>query len=319
MKHLLKIIVLLFVSTSLQAQTERIVFKAPVMYPEGVTWHPEKKLFFVSSVKTGTIGSVDEAGMYKELYKDNMLKSTFGMKVDEKNNRLLVCVSDPNYSKYSTPATFKKMARLISIDLTSGQKKMDVDLAKLHPGKHFANDLTLDNDGNIYVTDSFSPVIYKISTGGQATVFAKSDLFKSEDVGLNGILFHPQGFLLVAHNTNGTLLKVDVKDPKKIMTVKINNLFPGADGLLWASPDNLVLIQNKGVDKAFQIASTDNWITAEVKAATASEDRFQYPTTGTLENGRVWLLNSKLNENTDSSMTPSKEFSLQMAKFQAVK
>jgi hypothetical protein len=241
------------------------------------------------------------------------------MKVDAKNNRLLVCVSDGNYSKYSTPATFKKMARLISIDLATGKKVMDVNLSKLLPGKHFANDLTMDDKENIFVTDSYAPVIYKVDAKGSATVFAKSDLFKSEDVGLNGILFHPQGYLLVAYNTNGVLLKVDVRDPKRITTVKIKTLFPGADGLLWASPNNLVLIQNKGVNKAFQLSSNDNWMTAEVKAATAAEDRFQYPTTGTMQDSRIWLMNSKLNENTDSSMTPSKEFSLQLAKFQPVK
>ncbi len=73
------------------------------------------------------------------------------------------------------------------------------------------------------------------------------------------------------------------------------------------------------MNKAFQISSNDNWITAEVQAATAMEDRFQYPTTGTMQDSRIWLLNSKLNENTDSSMTPSKEFSVKLVKFQPVK
>lgn len=133
MKHLIKMIAILFVSTGLRAQTERIVFKAQLLYPEGVAWHREKNLFFISSVKTGTIGSVDESGMYKEIYKDKMLKSSFGMKIDEKNNRLLVCVSDPNYSEYSTPATFKKMARLISIDLNTGKKKWMLTLLNYIP------------------------------------------------------------------------------------------------------------------------------------------------------------------------------------------
>ncbi len=60
-------------------------------------------------------------------------------------------------------------------------------------------------------------------------------------------------------------------------------------------------------------------MTAEVKGATASEDRFQYPTTATMQDDWIWVVNAKLNENTDSSMTPSKEFSLQMVKFQPVK
>ncbi len=314
-------ILLIFLSfaSALFAQSERIDFNAPVAYPEGVTYHPEKKLFYISSVKTGTIGSVDENGSYKELYKDTMLKSSFGLKIDAQNNRLLICISDPNYSRFSTPATFKKMARVTAIDLATHKKVMDVDLAKLHPGNHFANDITMDDRGNAYVTDSFSPLIYRINPAGQASIFAESDLFKSEDVGLNGIVYHPNNYLLAAHNTNGAIIKVDIKDPKKISIVKIQTLFPGADGLLWASRDKLVLIQNKGVDKAFQITSEDNWMSAEVIAATATEDRFQYPTTATLQDDKIWVLNAKLNENTDSSITPSKEFSLQLVKFRPVK
>lgn len=309
---------LLIASLYSAAQTERITFQAPLLYPEGVAYDPATKLFYVSSVKWGAIGSVTSDGMYKEVFADSLLKSSFGMKVDGKNKRLLVCISDPNYSRFSTPATFKKMARLISIDLASGTKKWDISLDKLYAGKHFANDLTLDDKGNIYITDSFSPVIYKIDAQGKASVFAESDLFKSEEVGLNGILFHPQGYLLVAHNTNGSLFKVELKNPKNISKVKLKTFFPGADGLLWASPNNLVLVQNKGVNKAFQLASTDNWMSAEVKAATAASDLFQHPTTATMQDGRIWALNSKMNELMDSTMAPSKEFSLQLVTFQPV-
>ena len=317
MKRVLNFSIGLLFATTGFAQTERIIFQAPVLYPEGVTYDAQKKMFFVSSVKTGTIGSVDEGGNYKELYKDASLKSSFGMKVDAKNNRLLVCIADPNYSMYSTPATFKKMARLIAVDLNTGAKKMDVNLA-LNPGKHFANDLTMDDKGNIYVTDSYSPNIYKVDPSGKASVFATSELFKSEDVGLNGILYHPQGYLLAAHSTNGTLYKIDMKNPMNVTTVKMKTFFPGADGMAWLASNMLVLIQNKGANKAFQISSSDNWATAEVKGATATEDRLQHPTTVTVQDGRVWVLNSKMNELADSSILPSREFSLQLAKFNPV-
>jgi sugar lactone lactonase YvrE len=315
MKKFLTIALLTVLSMPLLGQTEKIVFKAPLAYPEGVAYSPVKDLFYVSSVKTGTIGTVDQAGNYKVLYQDSLLRSSFGMKVNPAGDRLWVCISDPNYSKYSTPATFKKMARVISIDPGTGRKLADIDLGKLAPGKHFANDLTIDNGGNLYVTDSYSPVIYKIDPKGKAIVFASSELFKSADVGLNGIAWHPQGYLLVAHNTDGALLKVDINDPKKITKVKINTFFPGADGLVWEDNNNLVLIQNKGVNKAFRISSTDNWGSATVNAATASEDLFQNPTTATIQNGKIWLLNAKLNELSDSSKIPSKEFSLQAVRF----
>lgn len=296
------------------AQTQRIVFTAPLMYPEGVTYHPQRKMFFVSSVTYGTVGSVDESGMYKELLKDPGLKSSFGMKVDAKNNRLLVCVADPNYSKHSTPATFKKMSRLIGIDLNSGTKKMDINLA-LGGGKHFANDMALDEKGNIYITDSYAATIYKVDPSGKVMPFATSPLFKTEDVGLNGILYHPQGYLLAAHNTNGVMYKIDIRNPKNITPVKINMLFPGADGMEWVTPNMLVLVQNKGASKVYQISSADNWATAEVKGATSAEDRFQHPTTVAVQDGRVWVMNSKMNELKDSTTVPSKEFSLQLAQF----
>lgn len=301
------------------AQTDRIVFRAPLLYPEGVAYNGADQLFYISSVKTGTISTVDANGNYKVFYKDSLLKSSFGMKTNASGTRLLVCIGDPNYSKYSTPSTFKKMARLISLDLETGKKVADIDLSRLWPGKHFPNDLTIDNAGNIYVTDSYSPVIYKITEQAKASVFARSDLFKSEDVGLNGIAWHPSGFLLAAHNTDGVLYKIDIKDPKKISRVRINNFFPGADGLTWQDSANLVLIQNKGVNKAFRLSSKDNWESAEINASTQAEDRFQNPTTSASQNGKIWLLNAKLNELADSSIAPSKEFSIQAARFVPVK
>src|SRR5262245_26533997 len=75
--------VTLHIKTSL-AQTNKITFRDPDIYPEGIAFDKKKNVAYVSSVKTGTIGAVDENGKYTEIYTDKGLKSTFGMKVDEK-------------------------------------------------------------------------------------------------------------------------------------------------------------------------------------------------------------------------------------------
>lgn len=303
---------------NVHAQTPRINFTAPLAYPEGVAYNEKTNTFFVSSVKTATIGTVDPNGNYAVFYQDNSLKSSYGMKIDPKSNRLWVCTADGNYSRFSEPATYKKISRLISIDMATKKKVNDINLASLYPGKHFINDLAFDDKGNIYITDSYSPVIYKVDAKGIASIFTQSDFFKGEDVGLNGIVYSPKGFLLTANGQQGALYKVDINNPKNVTKVKINNLFPGADGLLWDNQNNLVLIQNKGVDKTFQLNSKDNWQSAEILAATATTDRFQYPTTGVLQSGKVYVLNAKLNEINDSTKTPSKEFSLQLVQFKPV-
>ena len=315
MKHTVLFILTLLIFGTAFCQTPRITFKAPKVYPEGVAYNAKTRTFYVSSVKDPTLGSVDAAGNYKPFYQDKALKSSYGMKVNASQNQLWVCTGDANYSDYSDSDNYKKMIRLIAVDLSSGKKVQDINLSKLYNGKHFANDLAFDDKGSAYITDSYSPVIYKIDAQGKASVFAENEMFKGKDIGLNGIAYNPQGYLITVNNGNGDILKVDLANPKMVTKVKIDNLFPGADGLLWDAQGNLILIQNKGVDKAYQIASTDGWQTAKIKAATSITDRFQNPTTGVMQGGKIYLLNAKLNELTDPTKKPSDEFSLQQVVF----
>ncbi|NIJ52970.1 gluconolaconase [Dyadobacter arcticus] len=317
-----KIFIALFLAFSINlafAQTPVIKFAVPGLYPEGVAYHPDNKLFYVGSVTTATIGSVDLNGNYKPVFSDSTLKSTYGLKVDPSKKLLWACVSDANYSKYSEPATLRKLGRLIALDLGTGKKVKDIDLASLVEGKHFINDIVFDAEGNLYATDSFSPVIYIVDKTGKASVFVKSDFFKALDIGLNGIAFNPKGFFIVNNNSQGALYKVDLKNPEKISRVKIKNLFPGSDGMLFDDNGRLVVVQNKSVDKIFRLISNDDWQTAELESATAAEDRYQQPSTLTLVAKQVYILNSKMNELADPVKRPSKEFSIQRAEFKPVK
>ncbi len=307
----------ILLSSGARSQTKRIEFIAAESYPEGVAFDAKRNVFYVSSARKATIGQVDAGGNYSAILIDSSLKSTFGMKV--KGDQLWVCAGDPNHSKYRDSATYKKMIRLIGIDLLTGKKSADIDLSALYTGNHFANDLTFDDKGNIYITDSYSPVVYKVDHAGKATVFAESTWFSSAGVGLNGIVWHPGGYLLVTNNGNGNLLKIDISEPARISKVRINQFFPGSDGLLLDDEKNLILVQNKGVNKIFKLGSMDNWQTAKVLSATQSKDMFSYPSTATIRNKETWIMNAKLHELSDSTTVPSKKFSLQLAEFIPVK
>lgn len=314
-KNIYGALLALMVSTACMSQTARINFEAPDMYPEGVAFDEGGNRFFVSSVRTGTIGTVDPKGAYSVFYADSSLKSTYGMKVDAARRKLWVCSGDANYSKYADSATYKKMIRLIGLDLASGRKTDDIDLSGLYPGRHFANDLALDNSGNIYITDSHSPVVYKVDPSGKASVFAQSDWFKGQDVGLNGIVWSPRGYLIVANGNDGNLYKIDITDPRRVTRIRQKTFFPGADGLLWDKDGNLVLLQNEGTNKVLQLSSSDDWQSTELKGATATNDRFHYPSTAAMQKGVVYALNAKLSDLTDPTAQPAKDFSLQMVRF----
>ncbi|MCS6766958.1 MAG: hypothetical protein MO847_11425, partial [Candidatus Protistobacter heckmanni] len=290
-----------------------ISFTAPESYPEGVAVHAAKKELLVSSMHMGAIGRVAMDGKYQPFIEDERLISSVGMTVDAKRNLLWVAIADPGLSVRSKPETKRKLAAAAAFDLATGKRVAYHDLGVLAQGEHFANDLTLDEQGNVYVTDSFSPVIYKIDAAGKASVFAQSKLFEGEGFNLNGIVHHPAGFLLVGKHNSGELLVVDEKDPTKIAKVKLPENFPGADGLVLLAPDRLLIVQNKGpaggADRTVELRTKDNWASAELAGSFKSVQPF--PTTAARAGNTVYVLNAKLGELFDPKGPRSKDYLLQ--------
>ncbi|MVM32472.1 gluconolaconase [Spirosoma sp. HMF4905] len=293
--------------------TTRIDFDAPDSYPEGIAYDSVRQIYYVSSARTGTIGKVSPQGVYSVLHADSSLKSTYGLKIHPDGKRLFACVGDANYSKFTSADTRRKMIRLISVDLTSGKRLSDVDLSGLVPGKHFPNDLTFDPTGTIYMTDSFAHAIYKITPDGQASVLAKDKKFETQGIGLNGIVYHPSGFLLVDNSNTGQLYKVPISNPQNVQKVAIDQYFLGADGLLLSGNNRLTMVVNGGNDKVFQITTEDNWQSAQLASTTLIADRFTYPSTATRNGKDIWVMNAKFNELVDSNAIPAKKFALQLA------
>jgi DNA-binding beta-propeller fold protein YncE len=297
---------------------ERINFTAPDTYPEGIAFDSLRNVYYVSSARTGTIGIVTPEGDYSVLHADSLLKSTYGMKVHPDGNRLFVCVGDANYSKFTSDDTRKKMIRLIALDLESGKRLSDIDLSGLIPGNHFGNDLVFDDQQNIYVTDSYAHAIYKITPNGQASVFAKDIKFETEGIGVNGLVYHPEGFLLVGNSSTGQIYRIDINNSQNVQKVAINQYFVGADGLLLTANDTLTVVVNGGNDKVFQLKTEDNWRTARICSTTLLLDRFTYPSTATSNEDEVWVMNAKFNELLDSNAVPTNIFAIQKAEFKNV-
>jgi sugar lactone lactonase YvrE len=298
--------------------TARISFTDEDSHPEGIAFDSLENVYYVSSARLGKIGKVSPTGAYMQFYSETGLKSSYGMKIHPNGRELYVCIGDANYSKFTSPDTRTKMARLVVLDLKNGRKLRDIDLSALKPGKHFPNDLAFDPQGNAYITDSFSHVIYKVDANGKATVFASDPRFVTEGIGLNGIVYHRAGFLIVDNSATGMLYKVSINKPSDIQPVKVDQFFMGADGLLLNSRDKLTVVVNGGNDKIFQLESSDNWASAKLSGTTLAADRFTYPSTATMANNEVWVMNARFNELLDSNAVPVKQFAIQKAVFKPV-
>ncbi|GAB3635715.1 SMP-30/gluconolactonase/LRE family protein [Hymenobacter arcticus] len=296
-----------------------VTFSQAGLYPEGTQYDDQQGRFLVSSETAGRIGQVRDngrndrgkdgkdttyaTGAYSVFTNDDLLISSIGLKLDVPRGRLLVAVSDPGYNPDRTSATtLNKLARLVVFDRSNGTRISSVELsaqAMSYPS-HFANDIAIDNQGSAYVTDSFAPVIYKVtfdSKGvGAGTIFSTATdtatvaalTAPAGKFGLNGIVYHPNGYLLVANSAKGTLLKVTVPtlptpsqpNPLPIRVTKVT--LPA--GLSLLNADGLQLIANTTLlavcntqGKVYQLTSTDDFVT--VASPKSYDTGGGYPTT----------------------------------------
>lgn len=294
----------------LAAERDRVVFAGDTIYPEGVSWSASQRRFFVGSVRHGSIGTVDMKGSYKVFAQLESMPSTFGIRVDDVRNRVWVAVNDIGISEKSSPATQGKLAAVAVFDSKAGTRVGYYDLASVGPAARNANDIALDPDGNAYVTDSFAQLIYRIDAGGKLTVFADSPLFKTgEGFGLNGIVYHPDKYLLVSASNSGDIFRVNLGDPRNIDKVRLPERFVGIDGINLIDPTHLVAAVNVGESGAVVLASEDGWSTAKVIARMPSLSSFASAVA--VVGHDAWVLNARLDNLVDPRAQKVDQFILQ--------
>lgn len=257
------------------------------LHPEGVGWDPSRGAFLVGSLRYGSVSVVEPDGRAWPLVHDDRLIATGGLRADVARNRLLVTFDDvyagPGglLSEGSTEQTAGRHAGLGIFRLDDGKPVHLVDLGRL-PGLHLANDLAIDDTGTAYVTDSFSPSIFRVTPDGEASVFVQDDAFDAPitdglpEVGLNGIVHHPDGYLLTVRYDTGTLLRVPLEGSPEPVEVELDRPPVGADGIALRADGDLVVatntIRSTGIDGVFLLRSKDGWRSAETVRSTPWPD-----------------------------------------------
>jgi quercetin dioxygenase-like cupin family protein len=272
---------------------------SPALYPETLAVNAQSNQFLVGSFSEGAVYEVGLDGKAKKLVADPRLTSILGIAVDPRAGRLLVTNSDLGAGLRRSRRGPKKEAGVGVYELASGRALEYVDLGGLLPeAEHLINGITLDSQGNAYVTDSLSPVIYKVEPGGKASVFLQSEEFKGAGINLNGIVFHPKGFLLVVKKSSGALYRIPLADPQRFARVQLPTTFVGGDGLQLVGDEQLVLVANQtpaaALRAAFVLASSDDWASAKLIETRDLGD--VYPTSCTVRDGKLYVLSSHLDE-----------------------
>lgn len=301
------------------ALPDQVSFTQTGLYPEGQQYDSQGSRFLVSSQTAGRVGQVRDDGTYTAFGDDASLVSTIGLNLDAGRDRLLVAVSDPGYNTARTSAATKgKLAGLAFFTRSTGTFVRYVPLSSLRPAAagHFANDIAVDDQGNAYVTDSYAPLIYKVDPQGTATVLLENAALAAPagTFGLNGIVYHPDGYLLVAKSDEGKVLKVPLSNPTSFSTVALpaGLSLTGDDGLLLVDKTTLLAACN-AQGRVYRLTSTDGFAT--IGGSSAFVTGAVYPTTLSRRGDSGYVLYSHLNALQAMQNPPVDQFSLTQVKF----
>ncbi|BFG43439.1 hypothetical protein CerSpe_297130 [Prunus speciosa] len=208
--------------------------------------------------------------------------ASLGLVIDRPRNRLLVATADVKGNRYGALAAY---------DLSTWERVFLTQLSGPSDEKSFADDVAVDAEGNAYVTDCKASKIWKVGVDGKFLSIIRSPLFTEKEwyrnlVGLNGIVYHPDGFLIVIHTFSGKLFKIDLAkgEEVKLITVVGGPLTFG-DGLELLSPTKIIVAGNPS---ARLVESSDGWETASV-VGTFSGPKHRLATAATVKDGKVYL------------------------------
>ena len=239
--------------------------------PEGIVYDENTERFLVSSMAHGTIYVIDDNGEAVPFIEDENLISTLGLAIDATNNRLWA-VNRNDATRFDPTAEL--VAGVGAFDLTTGERAFYVGLEEFISGDaSLLNDITIDDDGNAYITDSFTDLVFRVDANGEPSVLAQggnltpvpTDLFGGTPWGLGGIAYHPDGFLLSTHIGTQTLYRIPLDDPSNIEVVETDDTFLAiADGLMLADTGRII---TSALGQVTVVTSEDGWATAGAEQA----------------------------------------------------
>jgi sugar lactone lactonase YvrE len=196
----------------------------------------------------------------------NGLVSVLGLWADADRGILWACSSDAGNGRLTGSAPVGVKA----FDLSTGAAKGSYDF----PGGGFANDLTFDDQGNLYVTDSWTPRILRLPAGGAALEeWINDPRLGIEQWSLNGIDFDRwRGVIYTVNQRASQLFRIDIEPDGSAGAVTLigtSQELRRPDGLKVIGPDTLATSEG-GTGGMAVISVTGN--TAQVRRVPAGLD-----------------------------------------------
>jgi DNA-binding beta-propeller fold protein YncE len=273
------------------------------VFAEGIDADPRTKAMYVASVRHRTIYEISADRRVRDL----QLSPAAGI-----GAMLGVRVSPDGQSLYATTAGLPMMrgytaadsslAAIVQIRRADGAVVARWDIP-VDGARHLLGDLTIANDGTVFASDSYAPVIWRLRVGATVPESIRHTLFRS----LQGLALVPGGAQLIVADYSHGLLRVELSTGA---VARIGDLAGatslGIDGIVWHH-DGVIAVQN-GIEPArvakFVFDETQTRI-VRVDELDRQPLLADEPTIGTLwRGGFVYVANSQWEKYDDARRRP---------------
>ena len=261
---------------------ERFELPGENIFPEGIAYDESTGDFFVSGTTDGTIfrGNVEE-GAETEVFlegEQDGRSSAVGMTVDD--GRLYIAGRDTG--------------RVFVYDIENGELLQSFENDR---GNSLINDAVATSAGDVYFTDSFAPVLYRVSGSGEELAFEEYIDFEGTPVGyrdgfnLNGIVATEDGrFLITVQYNTGDLYRIDVES-QEITQIELSGTFLSTGDGLVLDGQNLYVVRNEPGD-VVPVELSEDFTSGEAGEGFGGSS-LQYPTTAVKYDDRLLVVNSR--------------------------
>jgi sugar lactone lactonase YvrE len=294
-------------STALQAKTAddhggplptRYVLPGDRVFPEGIAYDQASGSVFVSSTTDGTIFRGDDS--------EETLAAFLAPGADGRTTAVGLEVDDDGHLFVAGGATG-------FVWVYDGATGALIERMSGGSSPTFINDIAVDGDGVAYITDSMSPVIYRVIPDGAGgytlerwLALTGTPIVYTTGFNLNGIVVSQNNrYLFTIQSNTGKIFRIDIAT-KEIVQVDVGGaVFTAGDGL-WLRGTSLYVLQNQQ-ELITEIRLQPNQARGTVVSSTTDES-FRFPTSLVGARGRFLVVNSQFDRR--ASGTPVLPFTV---------
>jgi sugar lactone lactonase YvrE len=208
-------------------------------WPEAVDYDATARAYYLSSVRRGTVMRIDANGRSTEFWAGDSLRSAvLGLRVDARRRSLWITTSGiPQRASFVPGDSAHSSILELSLDDGRVRRRFDLPVSR---GGHVLGDLSIGPAGDVFVTDSHHPVLYRLRPDGGSLEATMHPLFYS----LQGTAPSEDGRALYIADYSHGLLRMDLATGDVIRLPDApRSTSIGCDGLT-RYRESLICVQN---------------------------------------------------------------------------